>query len=126
MARFLAALSTLVFCLSCACTDSSRKESASLVPQPSKEEKLADCLTAHGAVLYTTTWCGYCGRQKALFGKAVTRLTIVECDVEPNGSKCEEKAIGAIPAWVFPDGRRAEGVQSLPDLAQMSGCPWSP
>jgi hypothetical protein len=126
MAKYFAALCVLAFCLSCACTESSRKESPSLAPQLSKEEKLADCLTAKGVTLYTTTWCGFCGKQKALFGKAVTRLTIIECDVEPNGPKCEEKGIGAIPAWAFPNGLLAEGVQSLPVLAEISGCPWSP
>ena len=90
-------------------------------------EKLAVCLSKSGAVMYGTTWCGYCNKQLAQFGpEARQYVTYVDCSL-PNGERgfkkeCLEKGVRVVPSWGMPDGRVLKGTQSLMTLAVESGC----
>jgi hypothetical protein len=85
---------------------------------------LAECLTAKGAKLYVTNWCGACRTQKAMFGTAVSKLTIIDCE-SPNRSEADRercRAIQYIPTWIFRDGRQLVGCQEFRILAKYAGC----
>jgi glutaredoxin len=86
------------------------------------EQKLAEHLRAQGAVLYGTSWCAYCHKQKAMFGNAVDELTEVECDSKQKGAepaKCNAANISAYPSWEI-NGKVYPGMLSLPELAKIS------
>ena len=86
---------------------------------------LAQCLKDKGVVFYGAFWCSHCKAQKAEFGDAVPALPYVECST-PDGKGltaiCVQKAIQSYPTWIFPDGSRLTGEQSLEALAAKSGC----
>lgn len=83
-------------------------------------DEFAKCLTDKGAVMYGTYWCPACQSQKAMFGDAVEFIRYVECTKEPQ--TCIDAGATSIPMWVFADGAKLVGAQSLESLAQASGC----
>lgn len=90
--------------------------------------KLARCLTDKGVKFYGAYWCPHCAQQKKLFGRAVAKLPYVECAVPGTGDQtqvCRDQNITGYPTWVFPDGTRTSGEQTLEDLASKSGCEYS-
>ncbi len=91
----------------------------------SAEIALANHLRKKGVKMYGAFWCGYCGRQKELFGQqAFTRLRSIECDprgVNPNRQACSQAGVTGFPTWTFPNGQKLEGMRSLDALANVSG-----
>ncbi len=83
-------------------------------------ERLARCLSSRGVILYTTSWCPACDRQKALFGRHVEHLNEVDCGEQ--GRRCEDAQIRSVPTWTFRDGQRHVGLLSLRQLARRAGC----
>jgi hypothetical protein len=105
--------------------------SASVVPTGplSPRAALAQCLAAKGVRLYGTWWCGPCHMQEQLFGDGASRLDHTQCSAPGETDQlpvCAAAGIRSYPTWVFPDGTRLEGVQSLEDLAAKSHCPAPP
>lgn len=86
-------------------------------------DDFAACLADQGAVVYGAHWCPYCARQRARFGDAWERLRYVEC-YEPGTRQRREVCahIGMFPTWVFGDSFTLEGIQSLENLAAVTGC----
>jgi uncharacterized membrane protein len=88
------------------------------------EIALARHLTKIGAKEYIAWWCPHCHEQKELFGKeAYSEINHIECD--PNGKNaqpklCEAANIESYPSWEI-NGKLYPGVQSLAELAQISG-----
>ncbi len=86
---------------------------------------LAQCLKDKGAVFYGAFWCPHCKAQKAEFGDAVPALPYVECS-NPDGNSqtaiCQQKGVQSYPTWIFPDGSRLTGEQTLEALAAKVGC----
>ena len=80
----------------------------------------AQCLAGKNITMYGLKNCPYCRQEKADFGKAFQYVLYIECDAEPQ--KCLEAKIEAVPAWLWPDGKRLTGYQSLEKLAGESGC----
>jgi glutaredoxin len=84
------------------------------------------CLTQRGAVFYGTSWCPHCRAQRRILGGAISYVRYVECSVrgdqEAQAPACTKAGIGAYPTWVFGDGSRAGGEQSLANLAARTGC----
>jgi glutaredoxin len=73
--------------------------------------------------MYGTFWCPYCNRQKELFGAAVDRLQLIECD--PKGANaqpdaCAKANVSSYPSWEV-NGQIYRGMQSLEELAALSG-----
>lgn len=84
---------------------------------------LAKHLTDIGAVMYGTYSCGYCKRQKRLFGDAFQYVTYVECAYGGENAQpklCEAKGIRSVPTWEI-NGKLYLGVKSLEKLAELSG-----
>ena len=83
----------------------------------------ARCITKSGARFYGAHWCGFCVRQKKMFGAAADALPYIEC-YEPGTrnklSKCA--SVTGFPRWVWPDGSEAPGLQSFEALAKATGC----
>jgi hypothetical protein len=79
--------------------------------------------------MYGAYWCPHCANQKALFGEDIfnEHVEYVECAIPGQDNRvqtqaCQEKEIEGYPTWIFPDGTRLQGEQSLEDLAQQAGC----
>lgn len=93
-------------------------------PAGPKVHQLAECLTVKGAKLYSASYCGPCIQQELMFGDAVKKLVVFECDDEGAGEKaCRKAYINEVPTWTFPGQEPIHGLQSLDALAERSGCP---
>lgn len=83
----------------------------------------AKAIKDSGAVMYGGIWCKFCNEQKALFADGADYLPFVEvtnADRTPNQIAIDEN-ITSYPTWVFADGSRLEGVQTLATLSQKTG-----
>lgn len=90
--------------------------------------ELAQCLTESGFTMYGAFWCPHCADQKKLFGDGFEFIDYVECDPrDPEGKPevCLEQNVKTYPTWIFKDGRRWEGRQSLETLAEVAACSWT-
>lgn len=88
-------------------------------------DEFAQCVDEVGMVEYGAFWCHNCETQKDLFGKSFEYITYIECDPRGDESQaefCLDQGIEAYPTWTHPDGRRWEGVLSMEQLSQVSGC----
>ena len=89
-------------------------------------DALAQCLKDKGAIFYGASWCPHCQAQKALFGNSEKLLPYVECatpDGQGQTQVCADAKIDGYPTWVFADGTRQSGEQTLEALSQKTGCP---
>ncbi len=90
---------------------------------------LAKCLAEKGTKMYGAYWCPHCQNQKKEFGDGAEFLPYVECAERGASNEltqaCKDQGVDSFPTWIFPDGSRVSGEQSLKDLADKSGCPWS-
>lgn len=89
----------------------------------SYEAQLAQHLVDTGSVMYGAYWCPHCADQKAMFGDAVDELPYVECAADGESAQpelCQQKGIEGYPTWEI-DGQLHPGVQSLEELATLSG-----
>lgn len=90
-------------------------------------ESLAKCLTERGARFYGAYWCGFCTRQKEMFGEFFRYITYIECAPDratpEQIASCEAAEIGGVPDWRFQDGNKVTGLQSIRELSRLSGCP---
>ncbi|MDP7018380.1 MAG: tandem-95 repeat protein [Pirellulaceae bacterium] len=85
----------------------------------------AQALADSGTKFFGSVLCTVCDRQKALFGQPADQPDHIEV-LNPDGSLNavgQAEGINATPTWEYPDGTRAEGFQSLDQLAEGSGVP---
>ncbi len=89
-------------------------------------EEFGSCLAREGAVFYGASWCPHCRAQRETLGDAMSHVRYVECSVggdrEKSAPACTAAKVDGYPTWVFADGTRASGEQSLPGLAAKTGC----
>lgn len=94
--------------------------------KPSKYDGLAQCINKSGTTFYGAFWCPHCKATKALFGTAAQYLPYHECST-PDGKgelqECIDAGVKGYPTWVFPDGTRITGEQTLESLAEKTNCP---
>lgn len=87
-------------------------------------DTFAQCLGEAGATFYGAYWCPHCQDQKKLFNNS-KKLPYVECS-SPNGQTqlpvCIDKEIKSYPTWIFANGERFEGNQTLEELATKTNC----
>jgi len=83
-------------------------------------EKLAQCLTDKGIIMYGTTRCPHCQNQKKRFGDAADLITFVDCD--ESRIQCQAAGVEGFPTWITPDGQRYSGDQPLESLATIGAC----
>lgn len=90
----------------------------------SAEMALAQHLSNKGAKMYGAYWCGYCKKQKELFGEqALSKINYIECDARgknPQVNLCRNAKITGFPTWEI-NGKMYPGMRSLNDLATLSG-----
>jgi thiol-disulfide isomerase/thioredoxin len=94
--------------------------------RPGPLDEFAQCLKKKNVVFYGAFWCPHCQNTKQMFGRSARLLPYVECstpDGQAQNETCNSKGIKSYPTWIFPDGTRLEGEQSLSTLADKSGCP---
>lgn len=84
-------------------------------------DTFAQCLADKNVTMYGTEWCVFCQKEKVLFGNSFRLVPYVDCGTEPN--KCTEQKIEGTPTWIFSDGHRLVGLQTLEKLSQESSCP---
>jgi hypothetical protein len=93
--------------------------------KPSKLDAFATCLGTQGVKFYGAFWCPHCQAQKALFGPSAEKLPYIECST-PDGSSqnqtCNALGITSYPTWIFPNGARMVGVQTLDYLSATTSC----
>lgn len=87
---------------------------------PHELDEFAKCITQAGAGMYGTDWCPHCQEQKRMFGRAFQHVVFINCDQNPTA--CQNQQVTGYPTWIFQDGERLSGVQSLYSLAEQTGC----
>jgi hypothetical protein len=87
---------------------------------PGQYDDFAKCTASAGAFMYGTEWCPHCQNQKKMFGKSFQYVNYVDCD--RNQAQCASQGVTGYPTWVFGDGTRISGTQSLAVLAQKTAC----
>ncbi len=83
----------------------------------------AKALAASGTKMYGAAWCPACTAQKQLFEDGGDFLPFIEV-TNPDRTLNQigiDNNITAFPTWVFPDGSRETGVQTLQTLSERSG-----
>ncbi len=89
-----------------------------------KLETLAKCLSKSGAKFYGTYWCGWCNKQKEIFGEVAQYLPYIECakaETRELTPECQKAGITGFPTWEF-NGQKNPGFKTLEELAKLSGC----
>jgi hypothetical protein len=89
-----------------------------------KLDNFAKCV-ATKSTFYGSFWCPHCEDQKKLFGDSFKYIHYVECAVPRSRQisfECMAARIRVTPTWIFSDGERREGVQSLQQLGDKTGC----
>ena len=89
-------------------------------------DRFAKCLADKDAVMYGVFWCDHCREQKTAFGDSFKYVKYVEC-VTTDAPRvllpeCKAQGITHTPTWIFADGTKVEGAQSLATLAEKTGC----
>jgi hypothetical protein len=84
-------------------------------------DDFAKCLSSKNAVMYGAYWCPHCQKMKKDFGQSFQYVNYVECTVEVK--KCTDSNVNGYPTWIFADGKRLEGEQTLQGISDSSGCP---
>ncbi|PZV10710.1 MAG: hypothetical protein DCF22_16010 [Leptolyngbya sp.] len=105
------------------CTARRTAERGNAPPASPATLALADHLNQQGAKLYTTYWCPYCQRQQALFGSAVAKLQVLECDPKGDNAhpeQCAQVQVSSYPTWQM-NGQLYRGLRSREELALISG-----
>lgn len=85
--------------------------------QESVSDPIVSCI-AENSVLYVSKTCGHCAQQKKILGDT-SDFTMIDCLESP--SVCAEANVTSVPTWDI-NGKRYEGVQSLAQLQEYTGC----
>jgi len=88
---------------------------------PAVLDDFAKCLTQKGAVMYGTDYCEWCQKQKADFGSSWQFINYANCQLDPQ--KCVAQNIQSTPTWIFGDGQKLVGYQTLENLSKQTSCP---
>ncbi len=96
----------------------------------SKYDTFAQCLVSKKVAFYGAFWCPHCQAQERALNATRQKLEAEglykECSTPDGKSQtqiCIDNNVTGYPTWVFPDGSRVSGEQSLSTLAEKSGCP---
>ena len=89
-------------------------------PSYSNLDEFAQCLTDKWVVLYGTTTCPYCQKQKELFGDSFKKINFVDCKLSP--MKCNLAWIWNIPHWFVSSSTGLTWLQPLEILSKETWC----
>jgi hypothetical protein len=91
-----------------------------------KYDSFAKCLASKNAKMYGLYWCPHCADQKREFGASFHYVPYVECASEDDPHQltptCKAAGVKLFPSWQFGADPPKEGVLSLQDLSQKTGC----
>jgi thiol-disulfide isomerase/thioredoxin len=93
--------------------------------KPGQYDSFAQCINNTGTKFYGAFWCPHCQAAKAMFGKSAKKLPYIECSTADGKGRlpiCVEKEIKGYPTWIFPDGSRLSGEQTMQTLSDKTGC----
>ena len=91
-----------------------------------KYDSFAKCLATRNAKMYGLYWCPHCVDQKREFGASFHYVPYIECasqdDPHQLTAACKAAGVKLFPSWQFGADPPKEGVLSLEDLSQKTGC----
>lgn len=91
-----------------------------------KYDSFAKCIAGKNAKMYGLYWCPHCADQKREFGASFQYVPYVECaspeDPHQLTAVCKAAGVKLFPSWQFGAEPPKEGVLSLQDLSQKTGC----
>ena len=90
-----------------------------------KYDAFAKCLASKQAKMYGLFWCPHCADQKRMFGTSFEYVPYVECAIRGSrelAPECKAAGVKLFPSWQFGGAAPKEGVLSLDELSQKSGC----
>jgi hypothetical protein len=91
-----------------------------------KYDSFAKCLASKNAKMYGLYWCPHCADQKREFGASFHYVPYIECasqdDPHQITEACKAAGVKLFPSWQFGADPPKEGVLSLQDLSQKTGC----
>lgn len=91
-----------------------------------KYDSFAKCLAAKNAKMYGLYWCPHCADQKREFGSSFRYVPYIECasqnDPHELTPACKAAGVKLFPSWQFGADPPKEGVLTLQELSQKTGC----
>jgi hypothetical protein len=91
-----------------------------------KYDSFARCIATKNAKMYGLYWCSHCADQKREFGSAFRYITYIECASENDAHEltpaCKAAGVKLFPSWQFGADPPKEGVLTLQELSQKTGC----
>lgn len=91
-----------------------------------KYDSFAKCIATRNVRMYGLYWCPHCADQKREFGSSFHYVPYVECASENDPHEltaaCKAAGVKLFPSWQFGSDPPKEGVLSLQELSQKTGC----
>ena len=91
-----------------------------------KYDSFAECLATKNARMYGLYWCPHCADQKREFGSSFRYVPYIECASENDPHEltpaCKAAGVKLFPSWQFGADPPKEGVLTLQELSQKTGC----
>lgn len=91
-----------------------------------KYDSFARCLATKNARMYGLYWCPHCADQKREFGSSFRYVPYIECASENDPHQltptCKAAGVKLFPSWQFGADPPKEGVLTLQELSQKTGC----
>jgi hypothetical protein len=91
-----------------------------------KYDSFARCIATKNARMYGLYWCPHCADQKREFGSSFRYVPYVECASENDPHEltptCKAAGVKLFPSWQFGADPPKEGVLTLQELSQKTGC----
>ena len=90
-----------------------------------KYDSFAKCLADKQAKMYGLYWCPHCADQKRMFGESFQNIPYIECAIRGShelAPECKAAGVKLFPSWQFGSEAPKEGVLSLDELSQKTGC----
>jgi hypothetical protein len=91
-----------------------------------KYDSFARCIATKNAKMYGLYWCSHCADQKREFGSAFRYIPYIECASENDPHEltpaCKAAGVKLFPSWQFGADPPKEGVLTLQELSQKTGC----
>jgi len=91
-----------------------------------KYDSFAECLATRNARMYGLYWCPHCADQKREFGSSFRYVPYIECASENDPHEltpaCKAAGVKLFPSWQFGADPPKEGVLTLQELSQKTGC----
>jgi len=88
-------------------------------------DSFAKCLASKQAKMYGLYWCPHCADQKRMFGASFHYVPYVECAIRGShemAPECKVAGVKLFPSWQFGSIPPKEGVLSLQELSDKTGC----